>query len=84
MHNRRFLQGFVGQAGLKINENKSCNNPPLGYSQGMKTNKSNIRIQNSIKIAERTVAVLKGMNIENAEAVALAEKNLASAKAMLK
>ena len=56
----------------------------MGLICGMKTNKSNIRIQNSIKIAERTVAVLKGMNIENADAVSLAEKNLASARAMLK
>ena len=32
------LHRFVGQAGLKINENSSCNNPSLGYSVGMKTN----------------------------------------------
>lgn len=47
----------------------------------MKTNKATIRIQNSIKIAARTLANLKGAP---AEYVELAEKNLASAKAMLK
>ena len=50
----------------------------------MKTNKANIRIQNSIKIAERTLANLKSGSVVNAEYVALAEKNLASAKALLK
>lgn len=47
----------------------------------MKTNKATIRIQNSIKLAERTLANLKDAP---AEYIALAEKNLASVKAMLK
>ena len=50
----------------------------------MKTNKSIIRIQNSIKIAERTLANLKRGCVVNSEYVALAEKNLASARGLLK
>jgi hypothetical protein len=49
----------------------------------MKTNNKLNRIQNSIKKQERTVALLKGMNLENQANVELAEKNLASFRAQL-
>ena len=46
----------------------------------MKTNKAIVRIQNSIKLAERTVRNMSGAP---AEYIAVAEKNLATFRAML-